>query len=54
MNFLFTQNIIVARFARSVEWDFFVIFKHCELLLYCSSCEILKEKSQPFYSRNVK
>ena len=40
---------------RSQCWmRLFCDFKHCELLLYCSSCEILKEKSQPFYSRNVK
>ena len=27
---LSTQNVNVARFARNVECDFFVIFKHCD------------------------
>ena len=30
---LTTQNVNVARFARNVRWDIFVIFKHCAFLL---------------------
>ena len=37
--FLSTQNVNVARFARNVEWDFSAIFKHreplCFVFLWC-------------------
>ena len=29
-----TQNVNVARFARNVEWDFYVIFKQCALYIF--------------------
>ena len=42
-NFLSTKNVDVARFARKIEWDFAVIFKHCVwyFLLLNSSTLIL-------------
>ena len=35
---LSTKNANVARFARNIEWDFFVIFKHCEKGLIIPWC----------------
>ena len=40
-----TQNVTVARFARNVEWDFFVIFKHC--------VAVGNEIAIPFKCKNV-
>ena len=46
---LSTQNANVARYARNVELRFFVIFKHCDILLirnfpqFCHKCYILAQ-----------
>ena len=47
MNFLFTQNIIVARFARSVEWDFFVISNTVSSCSTAAAVKFSKKKVSP-------
>ena len=37
---LSTQNVNVARFARHVECDFFVIFKQCVDIAYFAGCGV--------------
>ena len=52
---LSTQNVNVARFARNVEYDFFLaIFKHCVDIYFCAKKIKLKSRKYFFFKKKKK